>query len=34
MTVKRSPMCVTTVHSQAGKGGLQYLDYLGRSVPW
>jgi NAD(P)-dependent dehydrogenase (short-subunit alcohol dehydrogenase family) len=25
---------VNTMDAQAGKAGLQYLDYLGRTVPW
>jgi NAD(P)-dependent dehydrogenase (short-subunit alcohol dehydrogenase family) len=28
------PNLVNTIDAQAGKGGLQYLDYLGRTVPW
>jgi hypothetical protein len=28
------PNLVATIEAQAGKGGLQYLDYLGRTVPW
>jgi NAD(P)-dependent dehydrogenase (short-subunit alcohol dehydrogenase family) len=28
------PKLATTMDAQAGKGGLQYLDYLGRQVPW
>jgi NAD(P)-dependent dehydrogenase (short-subunit alcohol dehydrogenase family) len=28
------PNLVTTLDAQAGKPGLQYLDYLGRIVPW
>jgi len=28
------PSLVATMESQAGRGGLQFLDYLGRSVPW
>jgi NAD(P)-dependent dehydrogenase (short-subunit alcohol dehydrogenase family) len=28
------PKLVATIEAQAGKGGLQYLDYLGRTVPW
>ena len=28
------PNLVATIDAQAGKGGLQYLDYLGRTVPW
>lgn len=28
------PHLVGTIDAQAGKGGLQYLDYLGRTVPW
>jgi len=28
------PNLVNTMDAQAGKGGLQYLDYLGRQVPW
>jgi NAD(P)-dependent dehydrogenase (short-subunit alcohol dehydrogenase family) len=28
------PNLVNTMVAQAGKGGLRYLDYLGRIVPW
>ena len=28
------PKLADTMDAQAGKGGLQYLDYLGRKVPW
>jgi NAD(P)-dependent dehydrogenase (short-subunit alcohol dehydrogenase family) len=28
------PHLASTIDAQAGKGGLQYLDYLGRQVPW
>jgi NAD(P)-dependent dehydrogenase (short-subunit alcohol dehydrogenase family) len=28
------PNLVDTIDAQAGKAGLQYLDYLGRKVPW
>jgi NAD(P)-dependent dehydrogenase (short-subunit alcohol dehydrogenase family) len=28
------PNLANTMDAQAGKAGLQYLDYLGRSVPW
>ena len=28
------PRLVKVVNGQEGKGGLQYLDYLGRVVPW
>jgi NAD(P)-dependent dehydrogenase (short-subunit alcohol dehydrogenase family) len=28
------PNLVNTMDAQAGKAGLQYLDYLGRKVPW
>ena len=28
------PNLANTMDAQAGKGGLQYLDYLGRKVPW
>ena len=28
------PNLVKTIEAQAGKRGLQYLDYLGRTVPW
>ena len=28
------PRLASTIDAQAGKGGLQYLDYLGRQVPW
>lgn len=28
------PNLANTITAQAGKAGLQYLDYLGRTVPW
>jgi NAD(P)-dependent dehydrogenase (short-subunit alcohol dehydrogenase family) len=28
------PNLVGTIEAQAGRGGLHYLDYLGRTVPW
>jgi NAD(P)-dependent dehydrogenase (short-subunit alcohol dehydrogenase family) len=28
------PKLVDVIEAQAGKGGLHYLDYLGRTVPW
>ena len=28
------PSLVNTMDAQAGRAGLQYLDYLGRKVPW
>ncbi|WP_237561464.1 hypothetical protein [Frateuria defendens] len=28
------PNLADTMDAQAGKAGLQYLDYLGRRVPW
>lgn len=28
------PNLVETIDAQQGKGGLQYLDYLGRKIPW
>jgi len=28
------PNLAATIEAQAGKGGLQYLDYLGRQLPW
>ncbi len=28
------PNLIDTIEKQAGHGGLQYLDYLGRVVPW
>jgi NAD(P)-dependent dehydrogenase (short-subunit alcohol dehydrogenase family) len=28
------PNLANTIEAQAGKAGLQYLDYLGRKVPW
>jgi NAD(P)-dependent dehydrogenase (short-subunit alcohol dehydrogenase family) len=28
------PRLVSTIEAQRGKPGLQYLDYLGRTVPW
>jgi NAD(P)-dependent dehydrogenase (short-subunit alcohol dehydrogenase family) len=29
-----TPNLVKTIEAQAGKAGLQYLDFLGRTVPW
>lgn len=35
LTIEDSiPNLVDTIAAQAGKAGLQYLDYLGRTVPW
>lgn len=35
LTIDESiPNLVDTITAQAGKPGLQYLDYLGRTVPW
>jgi NAD(P)-dependent dehydrogenase (short-subunit alcohol dehydrogenase family) len=35
LTIEESiPNLANTMDAQAGKGGLQYLDYLGRKVPW
>jgi hypothetical protein len=28
------PNLVSVVNAQRGKAGLQYLDYLGQTVPW
>jgi NAD(P)-dependent dehydrogenase (short-subunit alcohol dehydrogenase family) len=28
------PSLANTIDAQAGRGGLQYLDYLGQTVPW
>ncbi len=28
------PNLANTMDAEAGKAGLQYLDYLGRKVPW
>jgi len=28
------PNLANTIAAQEGKAGLQYLDYLGRTVPW
>jgi len=28
------PNLVQTIEAHAGRGGLHYLDYLGRTVPW
>ncbi len=28
------PGVVTTIEAKMSKPGLQYLDYLGRTVPW
>ena len=28
------PRLVAVIGAQHGQGGLQYLDYLGRAVPW
>jgi NAD(P)-dependent dehydrogenase (short-subunit alcohol dehydrogenase family) len=35
MSIEESiPNLANTMDAQAGKAGLQYLDYLGRKVPW
>ena len=35
LSVEQSiPNLVTTMEAQRGKPGVQYLDYLGRAVPW
>jgi NAD(P)-dependent dehydrogenase (short-subunit alcohol dehydrogenase family) len=35
LTIEESiPNLVTTVDAQRGRSGLQYLDYLGRPIPW
>ncbi len=35
LTVGESiPNLVTTVDAQRGRPGLQFLDYLGQTVPW
>ncbi len=35
LTIEESiPNLVNAMDAQAGKAGLQYLDYLGRTVPW
>ncbi len=35
LTIDESiPSLVNTIEEQRGKPGLQYLDYLGRTVPW
>jgi NAD(P)-dependent dehydrogenase (short-subunit alcohol dehydrogenase family) len=35
LTIEESiPNLVTTVDAQRGRPGLQYLDYLGRQIPW
>jgi NAD(P)-dependent dehydrogenase (short-subunit alcohol dehydrogenase family) len=35
LTIEDSiPNLVTTIAAQRGRPGLQYLDYLGRTVPW
>jgi NAD(P)-dependent dehydrogenase (short-subunit alcohol dehydrogenase family) len=35
LTIEESiPNLVKTIDAQRGRGGLQYLDYLGRTVPW
>ena len=35
LTIEESiPNLANTVDAQAGKAGLQYLDYPGRVVPW
>jgi NAD(P)-dependent dehydrogenase (short-subunit alcohol dehydrogenase family) len=35
LTIQDSiPNLVKVIEAQDGKGGLQYLDYLGRTVPW
>jgi NAD(P)-dependent dehydrogenase (short-subunit alcohol dehydrogenase family) len=28
------PKLIKVIEAQEGKGGLQYLDYLGQTVPW
>jgi hypothetical protein len=28
------PNLVAVIEEQEGRGGLRYLDYLGRTVPW
>jgi hypothetical protein len=28
------PKLANTIDAQAGRSGLQYLDYLGQTVPW
>jgi hypothetical protein len=28
------PKLANTMDAQAGRGGLQFLDYLGKKVPW
>jgi hypothetical protein len=35
LTINQSvPGVVDTIQAQAGKGGLQYLDYRGQTVRW
>jgi len=35
LTIQESiPSLVKIIQAQEGKRGLQYLDYLGRTVPW
>jgi hypothetical protein len=35
LTIDESiPNLVTTVDTQRGRTGLQYLDYLGRTIAW
>jgi hypothetical protein len=35
LTIAESiPKLVDTITAQQGRAGLQYLDYLGRTVPW
>ncbi|WP_343551038.1 SDR family NAD(P)-dependent oxidoreductase [Pantoea sp.] len=35
LTIEESiPNLLNTMQAQAGKGGIHYLDYLGRVVPW
>jgi NAD(P)-dependent dehydrogenase (short-subunit alcohol dehydrogenase family) len=35
LTIAQSiPNLANTIDAQAGKAGLQYLDYLGRTIPW
>jgi hypothetical protein len=35
LTISESiPNLVTTVDAQRGRAGLQYLDYLGRTIAW
>jgi hypothetical protein len=35
LTIDQSiPGVVDTIEAQEGKGGLQFLDYRGQTVPW